>query len=157
MLKFSGIQKLTLVDYPGEVAATLFLSGCNFRCFYCFNPDLVFERDTGVTIPSEEAIHFLKEIRDFLDALCVTGGEPLLHFVELSQFLQEIKELGYKVKLDTNGSFPHHLRELINKGLIDYIAMDIKGPLEKYSQITECDVDLSRIRESVKIIKESGL
>jgi len=156
MLKFKGIQKTTLVDYPGEVACTLFLGGCNFRCAYCFNPDLVLEKDTGISISEEEFFRFLDSRKDFLDAVCITGGEPLLNN-DLSGFLKKIKEKDFKVKIDTNGAFPDHLRKLIELQLVDFIAMDIKAPLDKYNKISGVSVDLASIEQSVKLIKESKI
>lgn len=157
MLSFKGIQKTTLMDYPGEVACTLFLGGCNFRCFYCFNPDLVFDRDGGVNIPEDEIVDFLGERRKFLDGVCITGGEPLMCYPELNDFLITVKALGYKIKIDTNGSYPNALKEIIAKKLVDYIAMDIKGPIGKYEAVVRSPVDLKKIQESVELIKGSKL
>jgi len=156
-LEFKGLQKTTLVDYPGEVACTLFLPGCNFRCGYCYNPDLVLNRETGVRIVEDEALEFLKTRRGFLDGVCVTGGEPLLHWPQLREFLRRTKTLGYKVKLDTNGSFPGPLRGIIEARLVDYLAMDIKAPREKYAQVVKSRVVLADIEESVQLIRGSGV
>jgi pyruvate formate lyase activating enzyme len=156
-LSFKGIQKTTLLDYPEEVACTLFLGGCNFRCFYCFNPPLVFNQDTGVSISQKEAIAFLKERSKFLDGVCITGGEPLLYGLELISFFREVKSIGYKIKLDTNGSFPEILEEIVSNKLVDYVAMDIKGPIEKYADIIKCEIDLDKIKRSVEIIKKSKI
>jgi len=157
MLEFRGIQKTTLVDYPGEVASTLFLGGCNFRCFYCFNPTLVFDQGVGLRILPQEALDFLKERKSFLTGLCITGGEPLSYGSDLLSFLEEVKQLDYKVKVDTNGSFPKVLSQLIAAGLVDYLAMDIKAPLDRYEEVVRKAIDLDRIRQSVELIKDSGV
>jgi len=156
MLRFKGLQKTTLLDYPGEVACTLFVGGCDFRCSYCYNPDLVFNRDTGTNLSVEEALQFLKERHNFLDALCLTGGEPLL-YPEVADFVKEAKSLGYKIKIDTNGYHPDLLKRLIQLKLVDYIAMDIKAPLDRYAEITRVAADLNKIKESVELIKGSGV
>ncbi|MFH1542775.1 MAG: anaerobic ribonucleoside-triphosphate reductase activating protein, partial [bacterium] len=124
MIEFRGIQKTTLIDYPGEVACTLFLGGCNFRCFYCFNPALVTDPDSQQAIPEDEIIDFLKERENFLDGVCITGGEPLLCGEELVDFLKKVKAMQYKIKLDTNGSLPAVLQQIIDEKLVDYLAMD---------------------------------
>lgn len=156
-LSFSGIQKTTLVDYPGEVACTLFVSGCNFRCSFCYNSALVLEQDTGVSISEVEALDFLKERKNFLDGVCITGGEPLLYYPAILGFLTKVKELGYKIKLDTNGSFPEALREIVDQQLVNYIAMDIKTSPEKYGQATGVQADLKKIAASIAIIKSSNI
>ncbi|MFC1571466.1 anaerobic ribonucleoside-triphosphate reductase activating protein [Candidatus Margulisiibacteriota bacterium] len=156
-IEFRGVQKTTLIDFPDEVACTLFLGGCNFRCFYCFNPDLVFNKDAGIKISEAEALEFLTERRSFLDGVCLTGGEPLMAGPELIAFLGKVKALGYKIKIDTNGAYPEVLQEMIDKKLIDYIAMDIKAPLGKYSEVAGVAVDLDKIKSSVELIKQSGL
>lgn len=146
-----GIQKLTLVDYPGKVACTLFLFGCNFRCPYCHNPELVVDDGTP-PISEEEIFKFLEKRKKFLDGVCITGGEPTLHD-DLPEFIRRIKDLGYSVKLDTNGTRPKMLRQLIVEGLVDYIAMDVKAPLEKYENVVKVKVDVYNIVESIEIIK----
>lgn len=156
-LEFRGLQKTTLVDYPGQLACTFFVGGCNFRCSYCYNPDLVLERETGVRISQSEALGFLRARRGFLNGVCVSGGEPLLHYPALGDFLRRAKGLGYKVKLDTNGSSPGPLRELFEARLVDYVAMDIKAPLGKYPRVAQRPVDLRDIAESVEVIRASGV
>ncbi len=156
MLVFNGIQKTTLVDFPGQVACTLFLPKCNFRCPYCYNSALVFEQDTGVKITEQEAFDFLESRKNLLDGVCVTGGEPSLH-AELPDFFRKLKEKGFLVKLDTNGSNPQVLKKLFDEKLVDYVAMDIKAPLEKYPEVCNASVDLKAIAESVKLIRESGI
>jgi len=165
---------LTLIDYPGEVAAIIFTQGCNFRCHFCYNPMLVWPREGGElkyhqdhsSINQNDLFDFLQERKGRLDAVVITGGEPTLH-PDLPEFLARIKKMGYKIKLDSNGTNPEMLKRVLNPlsggvaagrgGLVDYLAMDIKGPLDKYEQVVQCKVNLDNIQESIKIIKESGL
>jgi len=151
-MKVAGLQKTTLIDYPGEVACTLFLYGCNFRCGFCHNPELVIRNFDG-GFSEENILKFLKERKGKLDAVCISGGEPLLTLD--FDFVRKIKGLGYKIKIDTNGSFPERLKELIDEGLVDAVAMDIKGSRENYSKIANVNVDIKKIEESIKLI--SGL
>jgi len=148
-MKISGLQKATLIDYPGEVACTLFLYGCNFRCGFCHNPEIVIGDPVG-GFSEENILNFLEERKGKLDAVCITGGEPLMS-LDLD-FVKKIKERGYKVKIDTNGSFPSRLKELIDLGLVDYVAMDIKASKEKYSEVASANVDIKKIEESIKLI-----
>lgn len=151
-MHIQGLQKLTLLDYPGFVACTVFLSGCNFRCPFCHNASLVTHVDPGQDIPEEEVMAFLKKRSAVLDGVCITGGEPLLEH-SLESFIRTVKELGYKIKLDTNGSNPERLRRLIESGLIDYVAMDIKNTPEKYGMTIGIEgFDTAKIRESVKYL-----
>ena len=131
-MKISGLQKTTLIDYPGEVACTLFLYGCNFRCGFCHNPEIVI-RDFEEGFSEENILNFLKERKGKLDAVCITGGEPLMS-LDLD-FVKKIKEIGYKIKVDTNGSFPNRLKEMVDLGLVDYVAMDIKAAKKNYSKV----------------------
>ena len=128
-MKISGLLKLTALDYPEKLACTVFTSGCNLRCGFCHNASLVI--GSGEEIPEEEFFAFLKKRRGILDGVCITGGEPLLQD-GIEDFIRKIKELGFLVKLDTNGAFPKKLSSLIDKGLLDYVAMDIKNCPEKY-------------------------
>ncbi|MBO3839377.1 MAG: anaerobic ribonucleoside-triphosphate reductase activating protein [Thermoproteota archaeon] len=146
-----GLQKLTLIDYPGRVACTLFTFGCNFRCPYCHNPELVVDDGTP-PIPENNIFRFLEERKGFLDGICITGGEPTLHD-DLPNFIEKIKGLGYSVKLDTNGTNPKMLKQLIEEKLIDYIAMDVKAPLEKYENVVKAKIDIGKIVESIEIVK----
>lgn len=146
-----GLQKLTLIDYPGKVACTLFTFGCNFRCPYCHNPELVVDNGS-LPIPENEILHFLIERKSFLDGVCITGGEPTLH-TDLPDFLEKIKKIGYSIKLDTNGTNPDMLELLINRRLVDYIAMDVKAPLEKYEEVVKVRVDVNKITRSIEIVK----
>ena len=127
---FGGFQKLTLLDFPGRVACTLFTKGCNFRCPFCHNALLVTDIDE-VSYTDTEILDYLKKRTGVLDGVCITGGEPLMQR-ELEDFIKKVKELGYAVKLDTNGSYPDKLKNLVEKGLIDYVAMDIKNTAGKY-------------------------
>ena len=131
---FAGMQKLSLLDYPGVVACTLFTLGCNFRCPWCHNAGLVLpEQFPEGTLDGEEVLSFLKKRQGILDGVAVTGGEPLLH-EELADFLPEVKALGYRVKLDTNGSFPERLIDLVERGLVDRVAMDVKNGPSHYGR-----------------------
>lgn len=156
MIYIKGIQKTSLIDYPPNIVATVFLGYCNFRCPYCQNPDLVLNADKTQNLIEEDVFKFLKGRRIWLDGVCVTGGEPTMH-KELPEFLAKIKELGLKIKLDTNGYFPKMLRELIEKKLVDYIAMDIKAPLDKYDKVASVSIDKEKIQESVNVIHSSGI
>ena len=128
----SGLQKMTLLDYPGRVACTVFLQGCNFRCPFCHNSGLLGAAQED-TIPVEELLAFLRKRVGILDGVCITGGEPTLQ-ADLPQLLKQIKELGYAIKLDTNGSNPEMLKALVKDGLIDYVAMDIKNCPDRYAE-----------------------
>jgi pyruvate formate lyase activating enzyme len=154
-MKIAGLVKTSLIDYPGKVSAVVFTQGCNFRCGFCHNPDLIGMQNTGLQISEEEIFDFLKARQRKLDGVVITGGEPLLQ-ADIIDFITKAKNLGYLVKLDTNGSSPFLLEKLINKNLVDYIAMDIKGPLLKYDQI--CAYSNTKIiQKSIDIIKSSGL
>lgn len=149
-MKLGGLQKLTLLDFPGKTACTVFTEGCNFRCPFCHNASLVKQR--AAELPTEEFFAFLKKRQGLLDGVCVTGGEPLLQ-TDIEDFLSEIKALGYAVKLDTNGSLPHKLKAVIEKGLCDYVAMDIKNSVSKYLATAGVTRDiLSDIEESVDFL-----
>ena len=124
----SGLQKLTLLDYPGKVACTVFTGGCNFRCPFCHNASLVLPQRLSHELTEEEILSFLKKRCGMLDGVAVTGGEPLLH-QDIGLFLRKVRDLGYKIKLDTNGSFPDRLEALIRDGLVDRVAMDVKTAL----------------------------
>jgi len=148
-MKIAGLQKTTLIDYPGEVACTIFLFGCNFRCGFCHNPELVL-KDTGEGFSEENVLKFLKERKGKLDAVCISGGEPLMSLD--FDFVRKIKSLGYKIKIDTNGSYPERLKELIDEGLVDAVAMDIKASRERYPEVVGINVDMDKIEESIKLI-----
>ena len=151
-MRLSGLQRVTLLDYPGKVAATVFLGGCNFRCPYCHNASLVENVSRVDDIPEAEFISFLKKRKGLLDGVCVSGGEPLLQ-EGLAPFLTQIKALGFLVKLDTNGSFPARLQALVEGGLVDYVAMDIKNSPAKYRATAGVTADiLPAIRQSVSYL-----
>lgn len=148
-----GLQKQSVIDYPGKITAVLFLSNCNFRCHYCHNPELVLNKEDKLQNYSEqEILDFLKERTELLEAVCITGGEPTI-YQELPEFIKKIKALGFAVKLDTNGTNPEMLKQLINENLVDYIAMDIKAPLDKYKKVVKVHADMKKIKESIEIIK----
>lgn len=155
-MKISGLQKLTLLDYPGKIACTVFLQGCNFRCPFCHNASLVI-RDEKQYIEKEEFFSFLKKRQGLVEGVCVTGGEPLMSEQTLD-FLRQIKSLGYCVKLDTNGYNPDLLRKVTEEKIADYIAMDIKNCLDKYAQtVGKENFDTEKIRCSIELIKDSGI
>ena len=146
-----GLQKLTLLDYPGKIACTVFTAGCNFRCPFCHNASLVTSIDDE-RISEDEFFSFLQKRQGILEGVCITGGEPTLQ-TEFKTFLGKIKELGYSVKLDTNGYRPDVLKDVVNNGLVDYIAMDIKNSKEKYAITTGIEtLDVSKINESVEFL-----
>lgn len=153
MLPIKGIQKTSLVDYPGKVACTVFLGGCNFRCPYCQNKDLILNVNKLKTIPEEEILEFLERKKKWLDGVCITGGEPLL-YKDIVEFIRKIKKIGLLVKVDTNGTNPKLLKKIIDEKLADYVAMDIKAPIEKYDNATRVKVEKDKIKESIEILKE---
>ncbi len=149
-MQLGGLQKLTLLDFPGRLACTAFTVGCNFRCPWCHNGSLV--RRTAETFDASELLAFLRKRRGVLDGVCISGGEPLLHDT-LADTLRAVKDLGYAVKLDTNGSFPDKLRQLVEDGLVDYVAMDVKNCREHYGVTAGVpDLDVSPIVESVSYL-----
>lgn len=153
-IRIQGLQKLTLLDYPEKVACTIFTAGCNFRCPFCHNASLVTGVAENEDLDPEEIITFLKKRTGILDGVCITGGEPLL-WPGILEFMGRVKELGYQVKLDTNGSGPLRLREIVEKGLVDYVAMDIKNSRENYGRtIGIADYDLTDVESSVRFLLE---
>lgn len=153
-LKIFGLQKLTLLDYPGKVACTVFTGGCNLRCPFCHNASLVNGHRDCEAISEEAFFTFLAKRRGILDGVCISGGEPLLQ-PDLESFLRRIKELGYLIKLDTNGCFFERLKTLVTQGLVDYVAMDLKSSSKDYSSATGIpDVNLSAIRESIEFLSK---
>ena len=149
-----GLQKVSLVDYPGRICATLFLQGCNFRCPYCHNPELVNPELYQRPLLEEEVWAFFQNRVGKLDGVTITGGEPTVH-KDLMDAMQRIKAMGLLVKLDTNGSRPDMLGGIIRKGCVDYIAMDLKAPLERYPELTGTSVDTAAIQESIGLIRQA--
>ena len=156
-MHIGGMQKLTLLDYPGKVACTVFLSGCNLRCPYCHNPGLVLpDQINAPGIPESEVFAFLEQRKGKLDGICITGGEPTLQ-PELPGFLEKLRELGYAIKLDTNGTYPGMLKGLLRDGILDYVAMDIKNSPQRYAETCGGADVLSRVRESVDLLLDSSI
>ena len=155
-MNIKGLQKTTLLDFPGRVACTVFTGGCNFRCPFCHNASLVLSPGSVEGMTEEEFFRFLSKRRGILDGVCITGGEPLLQR-DIVEFIRKIKDEGFFVKLDTNGSFPTLLKDIISENLLDYIAMDIKNSEEKYSLTAGIDRDCSSVFESIDIIMSSGV
>ncbi|MGA2975317.1 MAG: anaerobic ribonucleoside-triphosphate reductase activating protein [Spirochaetia bacterium] len=155
-MKIGGFQKFSLSDFPGRIAAIVFTQGCGFRCPYCHNPELVDPSRYAAAIPQEQVLDFMRSRRGRLQGVVITGGEPTLHD-DLPRFLAGIKEMGFAVKLDTNGSNPCLLDRIIAEHLADYIAMDLKAPLLSYSRVTGVRVKTSDIERSLQLVKGSGL
>ena len=156
-LKIFGMQKLTLLDYPGKMACTIFTGGCNFRCPFCHNGDLVFLPENMAEMSVEDILSFLKRRVSILEGVCISGGEPLLQ-AQLTPFLRKVKELGYQIKLDTNGTNPEKLKELVEEGLIDYVAMDIKNDPSHYAETAGIhSIDMTRIEKSVQYLLQGNI
>lgn len=156
MVEIKGLEKFSSKDFPGHISSTVFLGGCPFRCPYCHNAELVLDPGSVRTVPADVFLSFLDERRNWLDGICISGGEPLMHD-DIEELAEIIKDRGLLVKIDTNGSFPGALENLISKGLVDWIAMDIKAPLERYREVTRSEVDVERVARSSDIIRNSGL
>ena len=150
-----GFQKFSLIDYPGKISCIVFTQGCNFRCPYCHNPELI-PFTSLVKIKEETILSFLEKRKGKIDAVVITGGEPTMQ-QDLLKFIQKIKEMGYLIKLDTNGSNPEMLEIIINHSLVDYIAMDIKAPLEKYKEVTHSVISPEKIKRSIRMIMNSDI
>ena len=152
-----GYQKTTLLDYPEHVAATIFTGGCNFRCPFCHNADLIVKSNESSPIAKEEILAFLQKRKNVLSGICITGGEPTLQ-PDLKDFIINVRELGYKIKLDTNGYRPDVILSLLEENLLDYIAMDIKAGLSNYAKVSGIpNLDTSKIMKSISIIENSGI
>ncbi len=149
-MKISGLQKMTLLDYPGKVACTVFLGGCNFRCPFCHNSELL-DGTAEAVMDEQEFLAFLSKRRGLLDAVCVSGGEPTLQ-PGLEELLKKIKAMGYLTKLDTNGSRPEILKALVQQGLLDYVAMDIKNSPGRYAETAGAAVKLEGLEESIRFL-----
>lgn len=155
MPKIAGFNKLSLLDYPGKMACIIFTKGCNFKCNYCHNSSLVLDKKIPL-ISHEEIFDYLEKRKNVLEGVVISGGEPTIQ-KGLVEFITKIKEIGYKVKLDTNGSNPKILKELIEKSLVDYVAMDIKNVFEKYNLTTDSTVNINNIKKSIDILKENKI
>ena len=152
----SGFQKLTLVDFPGHTACIIFTQGCNFKCPFCHNSGLIQGANNSNKIDEQVLFDYLDKRKGLIDGVCVSGGEPLLQ-KDIELFIRKIKEKGYKVKLDTNGSKPKILKKLIDCNLIDYVAMDVKNTFSKYDVTSGAKVNLDDIKESINILKSSNI
>lgn len=155
----AGFQKMTLIDFPGKIAATVFTAGCNFRCPFCHNPELVeLSPDMLATFrgKDKEFFAFLSDRKGKLDGVCITGGEPTVQ-KDIVPFIRRIREMGFSVKLDSNGTRPEILEEVFRDGLVDYVAMDIKNGMDRYSETTRVEVNEENIRKSIRLIMESGV
>lgn len=152
-----GFQRFSLIDYPDKICAIVFTQGCNFRCPYCHNPELIdTKRSRSDGLKEEEILSFLERRQGKLEAVTITGGEPLLQ-AGLEGFLLKVKGLGYLAKLDTNGSFPQRLEKILESKTVDYIAMDIKTSLDKYESVVRKKVETAQILKSIRLIMDSGL
>lgn len=164
MIKIGGLQKNTLIDYPGKIACSVFLIGCNFRCPFCYSPEIVLPEKikNQPIISQEDFFSFLKERRRFLEGVVILGGEPTIH-PDLDKFLRRIRRLGYLIKLDTNGSNPKMIKSLLRKKLIDYVALDIKAPKEKYQKTIGCqdkqlaEKMVNEVEKTLKILKAAKI
>jgi pyruvate formate lyase activating enzyme len=155
-MHIGGFQKFSLIDYPQKVAAVIFTQGCDFRCPFCHNADLVLPEKFTPLLSEKDILEFLKKRKGQLTGVVITGGEPTIQG-DLSDFLRKVKELGYSIKLDTNGNHPEVLKDLIDQQLVDYIAMDIKTSFGRYQEATGVDVDIKNIQRSIDAILGSGL
>lgn len=156
MVEIKGLEKFASRDFPGFISSTVFLGGCNFQCPYCHNSGLVLQPQDLPTIPIDFFLCYLDSRKNWLEGICVSGGEPLLD-PNLEEFLSVVKERNLLVKIDTNGSFPQKLELLIEASLVDWIAMDIKAPLERYRQVTQSEIEEEDIARSAEVIRNSGL
>ena len=155
-MRIGGFQKVSLIDYPGKVAAVVFTQGCNFRCPFCHNMELVLPSCFDDPMNEDDVLNFLTTRIGKLQGVVITGGEPTLHS-GLPDFIKKIKAMGFLVKLDSNGSRPCILQRLVDNKLVDYIAMDIKAPIERYEEVSGVNVNIDHIQQSIQIIMDSGL
>jgi pyruvate formate lyase activating enzyme len=152
-MKIGGFQKTSLLDYPDRISAIVWVSGCNFRCPFCYNKNLAL--GTRELFPEDEILSFLSKRKEQLEGVVISGGEPLFQ-EDVVDFIEKIKKLRFPVKIDTNGAFPEKLGELLEKQLVDYIAMDVKAPKRKYRELVGVDVDISKIEASIDLIKNKA-
>jgi pyruvate formate lyase activating enzyme len=155
-LPIVGLQRLSLKDYPGKLCAKAIVPGCNFRCPYCDKADIVLNHQGMELIPEGEVLRHLYRVRGYLDGLCLGGGEPTLHNGLLS-FVYRVKSLGCLVKLDTNGSRPKRIRKLMEERVVDYVAMDVKAPLERYQEVVRFKVDVDAVRQSIRLLRRGSI
>jgi len=153
---FGGFQRFSMIDYPDKVCSIGFTQGCNFRCPYCHNPELVEPEQFNDALEEAKILSFLEERKGKIDGVVITGGEPTIHR-DILEFIKKIKEMGFLVKLDTNGTNPEILEEIIQANAVDYIAMDIKAPEYRYTEIACAPVDIEKIKKSIDIIMASGI
>jgi len=156
LVEIKGLEKFSSRDFPGHISSTVFFGGCDFRCPYCHNARLVLEPETLPTLAVDFFLSYLDGRKGWLEAVCLTGGEPLLH-EDLEDIVRVVRERGLLVKLDTNGSFPDRLEALLGLGLLDRVAMDVKAPLERYREVTRSNVPLERIVRSVDLLRGAGV
>jgi pyruvate formate lyase activating enzyme len=156
VVEIKGIEKFSSRDFPGHISSTVFLGGCTFRCPYCHNADLVLRPETIPDLAADYFLSYLDGRKGWLEAVCFTGGEPLLH-EDLEELIRVVRERGLLVKIDTNGSFPDRLEALLALGLVDRVAMDVKAPLERYREVTRSNVDLERIVRCADLLRDSGV
>jgi pyruvate formate lyase activating enzyme len=156
VVDIKGLEKFSSRDFPGHISSTVFLGGCTFRCPYCHNADLVLRPETIQTIPVEIFLSYLDGRKGWLEGICITGGEPLLH-EDVEDLVRVVRDRGLLVKLDTNGSFPERLEKLLRDELLDWVAMDIKAPLERYREVTRSNVEVEAIVRSADLIRSSGV
>ena len=152
-MNIGGFQKTSLLDYPDTLSAIIWTTNCNFRCPFCYNKHLVFG-ETAL-ISEDEVLSFLEKRKNILEGLVITGGEPFLQ-EDLSDFIKKVKGIGYKIKIDTNGSFPEKLKDLLDNNLLDYVSMDVKAPKKKYKRLSGVKSDIKKIESSIEIIKNQA-
>ena len=152
----AGLEKNSFVDYPGIISAVVFTKGCNMNCYYCHNRSIICPENQEDNFETGYVLDFLHSRRNFLEGVVISGGEPTLH-LGLENFLKDIKDIGYKIKLDTNGTNPILLQKIIDKALVDYIAMDIKAPYEKYNDVCGIEINIEKIKKSIEIIRKSKI
>ncbi|PID28806.1 MAG: anaerobic ribonucleoside-triphosphate reductase activating protein [Candidatus Cloacimonadota bacterium] len=155
-MKFGYLEKFSMIDFPGKLSAVVFTQGCNFRCPYCHNPELVLPEKFTEPLSEDEIFDFLQKRKNQLDAVVITGGEPTMH-KSLPEFIKAVKAMGFLVKLDTNGTNPAMLEKLLAENLPDYVAMDIKAPLRKYKDVVKTEVNDKDIRKSIELLKNSSV
>jgi pyruvate formate lyase activating enzyme len=156
LVEIKGLEKFSSRDFPGHISSTVFFGGCNFRCPYCHNADLVLRPETLPSMAVDYFLSYLDSRKGWLEAVCITGGEPLLH-EDIEDIIRVVRERGLLVKLDTNGSFPDRLEALLAFGLLDGVALDVKAPLERYREVTRSKIDVEKIVLSVDLLRSSGV